>query len=1083
MYAELVCRSNYSFLKGASHPEELVCRAAELGLSALAICDDDGLYGLVKAHLEAKERSLKLLIASSMTLTWNGLAGPGVVLYAENPGGYAHLSSLISESRLAHPKGEAGIDWQRLAAKSEGLIAVLPRAPEDDCPQLHTLAEAFPARFYVGVSRHLDADDEVKVARAQHWASALGVPLLAHNEVHTHARERQPLQDVLTAIRCGTTVAKAGTLLFPNAERALKSPAELLALFPDMPEVVGRTLEVSDACQFSLDQLRYQFSEETLPPGLTPMQYLVQLTEDGLRTRYPRGVPDDVRRQILKEFHLIEALDYPGYFLALWDIVRFARERNILCQGRGSAANSAVCFALGITSIDPVRMGLLFERFLSMERREPPDIDVDFEHARREEVLQYVYEKHGRHRAAMVCEHICFRGRMAAREVGKALGLSLDQVDRLSKAVDFGEDVGAAQLRQAGLSLDDLAVQQTVALARQLIGMPRHLSIHVGGFVITQGELTSLVPVENGSMEQRTVVQWEKDDLSALNILKVDLLALGMLTVISRCLALIEETTGRAWTMATIPAEDPAVYDMLCDGDSIGTFQVESRAQMNMLPRLKPRCFYDLVVEIAIIRPGPIIGDMVHPYLRRRNGEEEVTYPSPEVRDILSRTLGVPLFQEQAMKLAMVAAGFSAGESDRLRRALTNKRADELLPPFRERFIGGAVGRGYSLDFATRCFDSFKGFSAYGFPESHSASFALIAYASSWLKRYYPSAFCAALLDAQPMGFYAAHTLVDDAKRHGVEVRAVDVNESDWTCSLELPLPDGAEGEGAGAVARALPVGGRMPLQPVLRLGFELVKGLREETGAQAGGRAEGWPFRLGGRRGAAHPHAAARADPPRAGRRAQLAVPQPPQRAVGHSRSGSLRRGRPVLRPADGGRPRGLPGDVRGRAGVGGLRDGEPLARVAPGGPAASPVEEAGRSERRGVAHGGQREDREAGRAGDRPPAASHREGLHLPLDGRRDGHRQRDHRAAAVREVPPGDHRDAAAGGHGAGGAEREGGEPEGDAPGSADPGVAGGAPGALLPLTMKKLSPSPRGGEGRGEGIPIKYTPNRAAQGRGL
>ena len=838
MYAELFCRSNYSFLKGASHPEELVCRAAELGLSAIAICDDDGLYGLVKAHLEAKERSLKLLIASSMTLTWNGLPGPGVILYAENTTGYANLSGLISQSRLAHPKGCAGIDWQRLAEKSAGLIALLPRAPDEDWAQLHTLAEAFPGRFYVGASRHLDADDEAKLARAQRWAAALDVPLLAHNEVHTHSRERQPLQDVLTAIRAGTTVSKAGTLLFPNAERTLKSPAELLALFCDMPEVVGRTLEVSDACSFSLDQLRYQFSQEELPQGLTAMQFLVQLTEEGLRGRYPNGIPDDARRQILKEFHLIEALDYPGYFLALWDIVRFARSKNILCQGRGSAANSAVCFALGITSIDPVRMGLLFERFLSMERREPPDIDVDFEHARREEVLQYVYEKHGRNRAAMVCEHICFRGRMAAREVGKALGLSLDQVDRLAKAVDFGEDVGAWQLHQAGLSVNDLAVQQTLALARQLIGMPRHLSIHVGGFVITHGELTALVPVENGSMEQRTVVQWEKDDLSALNILKVDLLALGMLTVISRCLQLIEDTTGRAWTMATIPAEDSAVYDMLCEGDSIGTFQVESRAQMNMLPRLKPRCFYDLVVEIAIIRPGPIVGEMVHPYLRRRNGQEAVTYPSPEVRDILDRTLGVPLFQEQAMKLAMVAAGFSAGESDRLRRALTNKRANELLPPFRERFIEGAVGRGYSLDFATRCFDSFKGFSAYGFPESHSASFALIAYASSWLKRYYPAAFCAALLDAQPMGFYAPHTLVDDAKRHGVEVRAVDVNASDWTCTLEppgddsLPLSRGGEGRGEGFPEMlAPPVEGRMPLQPLLRLGFELVKGLREETG------------------------------------------------------------------------------------------------------------------------------------------------------------------------------------------------------------------------------------------------------------
>jgi error-prone DNA polymerase len=835
VYAELVSRSNYSFLRGASHPEELVVRAAELGLSALAIADDDGLYGLVKAHLEAKARGLKLLLASSLTLEWDRAPGPGVVLYVEDATGYANLCELISESRLSHPKGEAGLDWRRVAERSAGLIALLPHAPVGDWPGLPALAEAFPGRFYVGVGRHLDAEDEARVARAQAWARRLEVPLLAHNDVHTHVRERQPLQDVLTAIRCGTTVAKAGTLLFPNAERTLKAPDALRALFADLPEAVGRTLEVAQACHFTLDELQYQFSEEALPAGLTRQQFLVQLVEQGLRVRYPAGVPDDVRRQIAKELHLIEALDYAGYFLSLWDIVRFAREKGILCQGRGSAANSAVCYALQITAIDPVRMGLLFERFLSMERREPPDIDVDFEHARREEVLQYVYEKHGRRRAAMVCEHICFRGRMAAREVGKALGLSLDQVDRLSKAIDFGEEVGPWQLQQAGLSPDDLAVQQTVALARQLIGMPRHLSIHVGGFVITEGRLTSLAPVENGSMEERTVVQWEKDDLSALNILKVDLLALGMLTVLSRCFGLIEATAGRRYDMATIPAEDPAVYDMLCEGDSIGTFQVESRAQQNMLPRLKPRCFYDLVVEIAIIRPGPIVGEMVHPYLRRRNGEEQVTYPSPEVKDILSRTLGVPLFQEQAMKLAMVAAGFSAGDADRLRRALTNKRADQLLPQFRERFVEGAVGRGYPRDFAVRCFDSFKGFSHYGFPESHSASFALIAYASSWLKRYYPAAFCAALLDAQPMGFYAPHTLVDDARRHGVEVRPVDINASGWNCRLECD--DDAVG------FRALPAEGRMPKQPALRLGLELVKGLREDSAQRVEAARQAGPF------------------------------------------------------------------------------------------------------------------------------------------------------------------------------------------------------------------------------------------------
>jgi error-prone DNA polymerase len=819
VYAELVCRSNYSFLTGASHPEELVARAAELGLSALALTDDDGLYGVVKAHLEAKARGVKLLIASAMTLTWNNRKGPRLVLYVENAVGYAHLCELISESRLAHPKGEAGLDWRRVASQAEGLFAVLPSAI-DDVGTVAGLAEAFPGRFYVGVQRALAADDELRVERARFLARELEVPLLAHNDVHTHLRERQPLHDVMTAIRCGTTVAKAGTLLFPNAERTLKSPGELRELFADMPEAVGRTLELADSCHFTMDQLKYQFSEEELPPGHTPQSFLVELVQQGLIVRYPSGVPEAVHRQLAREFELIGKLEYAGYFLALWDIVRFARSRGILCQGRGSAANSAVCFALQITAIDPVRMGLLFERFLSMERREPPDIDVDFEHARREEVIQYVYEKHGRHRAAMVCEHICFRDKMATREVGKALGLSLDQVDRLAKTIDFHEEVGPAQVHAAGLSAGDLAVQHTLALSRQLVGMPRHLSIHVGGFVITHDRLVSVAPVENGAMDQRTVVQWEKDDLSALDILKVDLLGLGMLTVISRTLELVAQTTGRRWSMATIPAEDPAVYDMLCEGDSIGTFQVESRAQMSMLPRLKPRCFYDLVVEIAIIRPGPIVGEMVHPYLRRRSGVEPVSYPSPAVKDILERTLGVPLFQEQAMKLAMVAAGFSGVDADKLRRVLSSKRADEQLPAFRGRFVEGCVSRGYEREFAERCFESFKGFSSYGFPESHSASFALIAYASCWLKRYYPAAFCAALLDAQPMGFYAPHTLVEDAKRHGVEVRPIDVNASRWTCELEP-----ADGD-----ATAVPEGGRQPPQPRLRLGFELVRGLRRDS-------------------------------------------------------------------------------------------------------------------------------------------------------------------------------------------------------------------------------------------------------------
>ncbi len=845
MYAELVARSNYSFLKGASHPEELVARAAELGLSAFALTDDDGLYGVVKAHLEAKQRGLKLLVGASLTV----LDGPPLVVYAEDASGYAHLCELVSRARLSRPKGEAGLFWRDVAEKASGLVALLPSPVE--AARAAPLAEAFPGRCYVGVQRALDAGDEERVARSVALARALELPLLAHNDVHTHARERQPLQDVLTAIRHGTTVSRAGTLLFPNAERTLKGPSELAQLFGDLPEAVGRTLELADACHFSLDELRYEFSREELPPGATPQGYLADLVEQGLHVRYPSGAPEEVRAQVRKELELIGALDYAGYFLALWDIVRFARARGILCQGRGSAANSAVCYALQITSIDPVRMGLLFERFLSMERKEPPDIDVDFEHVRREEVLQYVYAKHGRHRAAMVCEHICYRRKLAVREVGKALGLSVDQADRLGKALDMDDEVGPYQLHQAGLSLKDRAVQHTVALAKQLDGMPRHLSIHVGGFVITHGPLVTLAPVENAAMEGRTVVQWEKDDLSALNILKVDLLALGMLTAIARCFELVAQTTGRTWTMATVPAEDPAVYDMLCEADAIGTFQVESRAQQNMLPRLKPRCFYDLVVEIAIIRPGPIVGDMVHPYLRRRNGEEPVTYPSEAVRGILERTLGVPLFQEQAMKLAMVAAGFSAGDADRLRRAMTHKRADELLKGFRDRFIEGAVSRGYERTFAESCFNQFKGFSHYGFPESHSASFALIAYVSSWLKKYYPAAFCAALLDSQPMGFYAPHTLVDDARRHGVEALPVDVNASTWTCQLEVGAEQPLAGRGApgrgeeeGRTLAAFPSQGRVPAQPPLRLGFELVKGLREDTAkAIESARASGGPF------------------------------------------------------------------------------------------------------------------------------------------------------------------------------------------------------------------------------------------------
>ncbi|HEY8206352.1 MAG TPA: error-prone DNA polymerase [Myxococcaceae bacterium] len=837
MYAELVCRSNFSFLRGASHPEELVAAAKRLGLSALAIADQDGLYAAVKAHLAAKAAGLKVIHASRMTL----LDGPEVVLYAQDAGGWQNLCALISESRLRHPKGEAGLSWRDVAARAEGLCALVPfpDLPEKVAP----LAEAFPGRCYVGVCRTLSSGDAARNAEAKRLAEALEVPLCAHNDAHYHSRRRQMLQDVLTAIRHQTPVDKAGARLFPNAERALKGPEEMARLFADFPEAVGRSLEIADGCRFTLDELKYRFSEEDLPPGHTPMSYLRRLTAEGLAFRFPHGVTEKVTAQVEHELDLIEKLDFPGYFLAIWEIVRFARERGILCQGRGSAANSAVCYALQITSIDPVRMDLLFERFISMDRKEPPDIDVDFEHERREEVLQHVYQKHGRHRAGMVCEVICYRGRLAAREAAKALGLSLDQADRLSKATDLAgqEGISPQLLEEAGLSPSDPRVQQTQSLASELEGFPRHLSIHVGGFVITAGQLSELVPLENAAMKDRTVVQWEKDDLASLNILKVDLLALGMLTLISKAFALIERHHGVALTMATIPAEDLAVYDMICAADTVGVFQIESRAQMNMLPRLHPRCFYDLVVEIALIRPGPIIGDMVHPYIRRRDGLEDVAYPSKEVEQVLKKTLGVPLFQEQAMKLAMVAGGFSSEQADQLRRALSHKRAEQLLGPYQERFIEGCLSRGYSRAFAEQCFKQFRGFAHYGFPESHSASFAIIAYASAYLKRYYPAAFAAALLNSQPMGFYAPHTIVEDARRHGVEVRPLDINASSWDCSLEAAEGPGSPGPGD---ADAAAFGRSLWAQPSLRLGLRQCRGLREDTARRVEeARQKGGPF------------------------------------------------------------------------------------------------------------------------------------------------------------------------------------------------------------------------------------------------
>ena len=680
------------------------------------------------------------------------------------------------------------------------------------------VAADFKGRAYLAAQHLYRGDDARRLARLAALGETTGLPLVATNDVLYHLPERRPLQDVLTCIREGCTIAEAGYRLAANAERHLKSAQEMARLFRGREDAVERSLEIVERCRFSLDELRYEYPEEPVPEGQTPQQRLVELAWQGADERFPEGVPDKVRGLIEHELQLIERLDYARYFLTVHDIVRFARQRGILCQGRGSAANSVVCYCLGITAVDPARIDVLFERFISAARNEPPDIDVDFEHERREEVIQYVYEKYGRDRAGLAATVICYRSRSAIREVGKALGLSVDVVAALAGIVwGWSNDPIADQrVREAGLDPTDRTLRLALDLAAQLVGFPRHLSQHVGGFVITRGPLSELVPIENAAMEDRTVIEWDKDDLDRLGILKIDVLALGMLTCIRKAFALIEKHYGRRLELATVPAEDPAVYEMLSRADSLGVFQVESRAQMTMLPRLKPREFYDLVIEVAIVRPGPIQGDMVHPYLRRRSGREVVTYPSGELREVLGKTMGVPLFQEQAMKIAIVGAGFAPEEADRLRRAMATFKRNGDIHLFRDKFIAGMVANGYERDFATRCFSQIEGFGTYGFPESHAASFALLVYVSAWIKCFYPEVFACALLNSQPMGFYAPAQIVRDAREHGVEVRPVDVNHSFWDCTLEpwspltlplrgsLPLP-ARRGEGRGEGLCAAP--------------------------------------------------------------------------------------------------------------------------------------------------------------------------------------------------------------------------------------------------------------------------------------
>ena len=786
-YAELHCLTNFSFLRGASHPGELVERAAEFGYSAIAVTDRHSLAGAVRAHAAAKEFGLKLLVGAEVHPT----DAPAATLLATDRAAYGRLARLLTLGKSRAEKGDCRLDFADLADAAPGLL--LGIVPDPSSPpsltSLRAYREAFDDRAYLLAEAHRGSDDAAWLARVQDLARRAKLPVVAGGGVFYHDPDRRPLHDVITAVRLGRTVAECGTELFANGERHLKSLDELELLYEAVPGALARTVEIAARCNFMLDELRFEYPIELSPPNVTPLEYLRGLTWRGAAGRYPDGVPEKVRSLLEHELRLIEELHYEAYFLTVWDIVRFARERQILCQGRGSAANSAVCYCLGVTAVDPSCTDVLFERFISKERGEAPDIDVDFEHERREEVLQYLFAKYGRERAAMTAEVIRYRSRSVAREVGKVLGFAPERIDAIAKTLVDHHRNPETKWRECatdgGLELDDLATRQFLALVEQLAGFPRHLSQHVGGMVMTQGPLCEMVPIENARMPGRTVVEWSKDDLDELGILKVDCLSLGMLTAIRKCFELVQRHAGREFTTATVPRDDPAVYDMICNADTIGVFQIESRAQMSMLPRLKPRSYYDLVIEVSIVRPGPIQGNMVHPYLKRRSGEEPVEYPNEAVREVLHKTLGVPIFQEQAMRLAVVAAGFTAGEADQLRRAMAAWRRTGVMEQFRERLMSGMRNNGLCEEFAERVYEQICGFGEYGFPESHAASFALLVYISAWLKRYYPAAFCAAICNSQPMGFYAPAQLVRDAREHGVAVLPIDVNHSEYDLTLE----------------------------------------------------------------------------------------------------------------------------------------------------------------------------------------------------------------------------------------------------------------------------------------------------------
>ncbi|MFM9927724.1 error-prone DNA polymerase [Variovorax sp. H27-G14] len=815
-YAELRCVSNFSFLRGASQPEELVERAKQLGYTALAITDECSLAGVVRAHVAAKDHGLKLLIGSQFLVEPEQLEQDGtpftLTVLACNLDGYGNLSEFITKLRRASEKGTYRLPLPDIHGHELENCVVLA-SPKRMCTpaQLRWLGNwllrHFMGRSWFAVEKLRVLDDEMWLHRLSEISADTAIPLVAAGDVHFHVRSRKPLQDVMTATRLGKPLTDCGLELQPNAERHLRTRLRLAQTYAS--DLLAETLKVAARCSFSLEELRYQYPDEVVPRGETPAGYLRRITYEGAGRRWPDGIPAKVQTQIEHELVLIAELKYEHYFLTVADIVMFARSRHILCQGRGSAANSVVCYCTGVTEVDPARMSVLFERFISKERNEPPDIDIDFEHERREEVLQYLYAKYGRDRAAITGVVISYRPKSAIRDVGKALGMSLETVDAIAKGHQWwdGREVRPERLQEIGLSMESLQVQQLMHLTGQLIGFPRHLSQHTGGFVLTKGPLCRMVPIENASMPDRTVIEWDKDDLDALGLLKVDCLALGMLTAIRKALDFIGLRKGRVFGMQDIPAEDSTTYDMICKADTVGVFQIESRAQMSMLPRLKPRCFYDLVIEVAIVRPGPIQGGMVHPYLNRRRGREAVVYPSEALKEALGRTLGVPVFQEQVMQISILAAGFTPGEADGLRRSMAAWKRKGGLEHYYDKIVNGMTSRGYEESFAKAIFEQIKGFSEYGFPESHAASFALLVYASCWIKCHHPAEFLAAMLNSQPLGFYSPSQLVQDARRHGVDVRPVDVMYSDVDCTLE-----------------------DMSHEPAVRLGLRMIGGLKSAS-------------------------------------------------------------------------------------------------------------------------------------------------------------------------------------------------------------------------------------------------------------